>query len=102
MYAIVDFKGFQYKVAENETVRVPSLDEEVGSRVTLDRVLFVGGDEPQVGAPTIDGASVEAEVVGHGRGPKIVVGKFLRRRDHHRKNGHRQNFTEIKITKIGL
>ncbi len=100
MYAIVDFKGFQFKVAEDQTIRVPKCDEAVGATVVMDRVLFVGGDEVRVGSPTVDGTSVEAEVVSHGRGKKVLVGKFLRRRDYHRKNGHRQDFTELKITKI--
>lgn len=100
MYAIVDVKGFQYKVAANELVRVPLLDAEVGQAVTLDRVLMIGGGEPKIGAPTVAGSAVEAEVVRHGRHKKVIVGKFMRRRDYHRKKGHRQDFTELRIKKI--
>ena len=100
MYAIVDFKGFQFKVAENDVIRVPSLEDEVGAKVVLENVLFLGGPEPKVGTPTVEGTQVEAEVVGHGRGPKVVVGKFKRRRDYHRKKGHRQNYTDLRINRI--
>ncbi len=100
MYAIVDFKGFQFKVAEDEVVRVPTLDHEVGAKLVLDRVLLVGGPDAKIGTPTVDGAQVDAEVVAHGRGKKILVGKFKRRRDYKRKKGHRQGYTDIRITKI--
>jgi large subunit ribosomal protein L21 len=100
MYAIVSFKGFQYRVAEDQVVRVPSIDHEVGDKVVMEDVLFIGGSEPRVGAPTVPGSQVEGEVVSHGRGKKVIVGKFMRRRDYHRKNGHRQNYTEVRITKI--
>ena len=100
MYAIVDFKGFQYRMAKDDVVRVPTLDAEPGDKVVIDRVLFVGGGDVKVGTPVVEGVKVEAEVVGHGRGPKVLVGKFIKRRDYHRKNGHRQNYTDIKITNI--
>ncbi len=100
MYAIVDFKGFQFKVTEDEVVRVPTVDHAVGEAVTLERVLMIGGPEVKVGTPTVPGASVSAEIVAHGRGRKVLVGKFKRRRDYHRKKGHRQGYTDIRITKI--
>jgi large subunit ribosomal protein L21 len=100
MYAIVDFKGFQFRVAQDEVVRVPLLDLEPGEKVVIDRVLFLGGTTAKVGTPTVDGSQVEAEVVAHGRDKKVLVGKFIRRRDYHRKNGHRQGYTDIKINKI--
>jgi large subunit ribosomal protein L21 len=100
MYAIVDFLGVQVRVAENETVRVPLVDRSVGETFTLDRVLFVGGSSPKVGTPTVKGVKVEAEVVAHGRGKKVIVGKFMRRKDYHRKNGHRQSYTDLRIVKI--
>ena len=100
MYAIVDFKGFQFKVAKDDVVRVPSLDAEVGDTIQMDRVLLLGGEDTQVGTPTVDGSAVEAEVLGHGRGEKVLVGKFKRRLGYHRKNGHRQNYTEVRIKNI--
>jgi len=68
--------------------------------VTLDRVLMIGGGETKVGAPTVSGSAVEAEVLSHGRHKKVLVGKFMRRRDYHRKKGHRQYYTELRIKKI--
>jgi large subunit ribosomal protein L21 len=100
VYAIIDFKGFQYKVVENEVLRVPLVDAQVGERLVIDRVLLVGGDGARVGTPVVDACRVEAEVLGHGRGAKVVVGKFKRHRDYHRKKGHRQDYTELKITRI--
>jgi len=100
MYAIVDVQGVQVRVAENETVRVPLLDRAVGESIVLDRVLYVGGAQPKVGRPVVEGARVEAEVAAHGRGKKVIVGKFMRRKDYHRKNGHRQSYTDLKIVRI--
>lgn len=100
MYAIVDFKGFQFKVAKDEVVRVPRLDLEPGDKVVMDRVLFLAGPDGKVGTPTVEGSQVEAEVLEHGRHKKVLVGKFTRRRDYHRKNGHRQGYTDVKINAI--
>ena len=100
MYAIVDVKGFQFRAEPGGVLRVPSLDDEVGATVVLDRVLMLGGTETRVGNPLIEGSRIEAEVLAHGRGRKVLVGKFKRRRDYHRKKGHRQGYTEIRITRI--
>lgn len=100
MYAIVDFKGFQFRVAKDQVVRVPRLDMDPGEKVVMDRVLFLGGTDSKVGTPVIEGTQVEGEVVEHGRHKKILVGKFNRRRDYHRKNGHRQDYTDVKIKTI--
>ena len=73
---------------------------EAGEKVTFDQVLVVGGDDLKVGAPTVDGASVEASVVKEGRGKKVIVYKYKRKTGYHKKNGHRQAFTQVKIEKI--
>ena len=102
MYAVVKIKNQQYRVSPDLTIQVPWHDEtEVGATLTFDEVLMVSdGDNVQVGSPTVDGASVAAEVLSHGRSRKIVVFKKKRRKNYRRKNGHRQQYTEIKITGI--
>ncbi|HEX8130918.1 MAG TPA: 50S ribosomal protein L21 [Pyrinomonadaceae bacterium] len=100
-YAIIRSGGKQFRVAEGETVRVPSLNEEAGKTVEFD-VLVVGGDnETRVGAPTVDGARVAGTIVEHGRGDKIIVFKMKRRKQYKRTQGHRQNYTAVKIDSIG-
>ena len=101
MFAIVQCKGFQYRVSPEETIRIPLSAAEPGSTLVLDRVLMVReGEDIRLGAPVLAGAKVEAEVLRHGRGPKILVGKYKRRKGYRRRNGHRQDFTEIRITSI--
>lgn len=101
MYAIVECKGFQYRVEPDQVLQIPLTDAEPGAKLTLDRVLLIGdGTSTKIGAPTVSGATVEAEVVRHGRGKKIIVGKFKKRKDFRRKKGHRQDFTEIRIGAI--
>ncbi|MCP4571900.1 MAG: 50S ribosomal protein L21 [bacterium] len=101
MYAVVKIKKQQYRVSPDLSLQVPLLDNEVGETVKFDEVLmFADGDEVKVGAPTVEGASVDAEIVSHGRSRKIVVFKKKRRKNYRRKNGHRQQYTEIKITGI--
>ena len=101
MYAVVDVAGSQIKVQEGDRIRVSRLLAETGETVTFDNVLLLGGDgETQIGAPKIDWAHVEASVLGHGRGKKVIVFKMKRRKGYRRKNGHRQPFTEIQIDKI--
>ena len=101
MYAVIRTGGKQYKVAENDVITVERLAADPGARVTIDQVLMVGGgDSLSVGKPFVDGASVEAEVVDQGRGPKIIVFKKRRRKNYRRRNGHRQDFTRLRITGI--
>lgn len=101
MYAVVDVAGSQIKVQEGDRIRVSRLSAEAGEKVTIDRVLLLGGNgETRVGAPQVEGASVEASVLGHGRAQKVVIFKKKRRKGYRRKNGHRQPYTEIKIDKI--
>lgn len=100
MYAIIETGGKQYRVEEGSKLRVATLDAEVGSTVALDKVLMLGGGELAVGAPYVENAKVSAEVLEHGRGEKIRVFKKWRRNDSRRMQGHRQNYTAIKITSI--
>lgn len=103
MFAIVDIAGFQEKVEKGMTLRVPSLDAAVSDTVSFDKVLLLSGEtgEPTIGAPYVSGASVQAKVISHGRGDKIVVRKFKRRKRYHKVlRGHRQGYTMIEITKV--
>jgi large subunit ribosomal protein L21 len=101
MYAIVKTGGKQYRVSPGQTVRVEKIDGSVGENVELGEVLLVGGgDETHVGQPRVEGASVAAEIVEQGRGKKIIVFKKKRRKGYHKKQGHRQAFTGLKITEI--
>ena len=102
MYAVIKTGGKQYRVAEGQKLRVEKLAGAAGDKVTFDEVLLVGGDAPKIGQPLVKGASVAAEIVGQDRGKKIVVFKFKRRKNYRRKNGHRQPYTELKITGISL
>ena len=101
MYAIIKTGGKQYRVAQGETLRVEKLDVEgENNTVKFDHVLLVGGDEVKVGTPMVEGASVDAEIVRQGRAKKIIVFKKKRRKGYHKKQGHRQAFTEVRITGI--
>ena len=100
MYAIIATGGKQYKVSEGDVIKVEKLDAEVGAKVTFDNVLLVGGDTVKVGTPTVDGATVEASVVSEGTGKKVIVYKYKRKTGYHKKNGHRQLFTQVKIDSI--
>ncbi|AFJ03305.1 LSU ribosomal protein L21p [Methylophaga frappieri] len=101
MYAIVATGGKQYRVKEGEKLRVEKLTAEAGDTVELDKVLLVGeGDSVKVGAPYLDGAKVTAKVAAQGRGDKVKIIKFRRRKHHRKQMGHRQAFTEIEITGI--
>ena len=102
MYAVIATGGKQYRVAEGDVVRVEKLDAEVGGTVTFDQVLAIGGDKKKikVGKPVIKDATVEAEVMAQDRAKKVIVYKYKPKRGYHRKNGHRQPYTEVKITAI--
>lgn len=101
MYAVIVTGGKQYKVAEGEYLRVEKLEAETGSTIEFDRVLLIGnGDDVTIGAPVVDGAKVTAEINSHGRGDKVRIIKFRRRKHHMKRQGHRQWYTEIKITGI--
>ncbi len=101
MYAVIVTGGKQYKVSEGDTIFVEKLDMEEGSSVTFDKVLIAGeGDDVKVGAPTVDGASVEAKVVKNGKAKKIYVFKMKRKKNERTKKGHRQPYTKVEIVKI--
>jgi|SRR5690606_19075004 large subunit ribosomal protein L21 len=101
MYAIFETGGKQYKVQEGDTLFVEKLPAPEGETVQFDKVLLVkDGDEIKVGTPVVDGASVQATVDEHGRGKKLTVFKYKPKKNYHRKQGHRQPYTKIKIEKI--
>jgi large subunit ribosomal protein L21 len=103
MYAIFEAKGKQFRAELEATLRLPSLDAEPGERVTFDHVLVAGrDDEIMVGRPALEGASVAAEVVRHGRGDKIIGYKMKRRKGYRKKQGHRQGFTDVRVVDIEL
>jgi large subunit ribosomal protein L21 len=101
MYAVVRTGGKQYRVAPGESLKVESIVADVGATVTLGEVLMVGeGADVRVGQPLLAGASVKATVVAHGRGEKLRIFKMRRRKHYQKHQGHRQNFTELKIDDI--
>ncbi|MBK7598573.1 MAG: 50S ribosomal protein L21 [Acidobacteria bacterium] len=102
-YAIIRTGGKQFKVSPGDVVRIPTLEEKnEGDSVEFTEVLASGdGKAVQIGSPTVDGARVIGTVVKNGRGPKIIVFKFKKRKQYKRKQGHRQNFTAVKIDSIG-
>lgn len=101
MYAVIKSGGKQYKVQEGWTVKLEKLPVEEGNEVVFDQVLMVGnGDDVTIGAPHVASAKVKAEVVAQGRHPKVKILKFKRRKHHMKRMGHRQYFTEVKITSI--
>jgi len=104
MYAVFRTGGKQFRAEPGSRIRIPSLDVEPGGAVIFDEVLLAGDGEEsvQVGTPTIDGASVKAEVLRHGRGPKVIVFKRKRRKGYRKKQGHRQDFTEIRVSEVAL
>ncbi len=102
MYAVITSGGKQFRVVEGQTLKVAKMTAEVGSSIDLDKVLMlVNGDDIKVGAPWLKGSKVTASIVSHGRHKKIHVVKFRRRKHHRKQMGHRQDYTEIKITQIG-
>ena len=101
MYAVIKTGGKQYRVAEGQMLQVEKLAGSPGDAITFDQVLMVGGDgKAKVGRPHVSGAKVKAEIVAQDRDKKIIVFKFRRRKNYRRKNGHRQPYTEVKITGI--
>ena len=102
MFAVIQTGGKQYRVAQGDRLRVEKLPGDVGAAVTFDKVLLVGGDSVKVGTPLVTGAKVSAEIVAQGRDKKVIVFKFRRRKNYRRKQGHRQPFTELKITGVSV
>ena len=101
MYAVVKTGGKQYRVCAGQKLKVEQIPAEVGAEVTLDQVLMVGeGESVKVGAPLVAGASVKATVVSHGRHDKVKIFKMRRRKHYQKHQGHRQNYTELRIEAI--
>ena len=102
MYAIIKTGGKQYKVAPGDVIRIEKLSAAEGETVSFDQVLMLAdGDKIQVGTPLLTGQTVAASVLRHGRGDKIRVIKFRRRKHYRKETGHRQDFTEVSITNVG-
>jgi large subunit ribosomal protein L21 len=101
MYAVICSGGKQYRVQEGDTLKLESLPGDVGSTINFDKILLVGeGDKVKLGRPYLDNCKVSATVVSNGRRKKIKIIKFRRRKHHEKWQGHRQNYTEVKITEI--
>jgi large subunit ribosomal protein L21 len=101
MYAVIKTGGKQYRVAAGDKLKVEKLAGDVGSDITLDKVLLVAdGDNVTIGAPLVAGATVQAKVVAHGKGDKVMIFKMRRRKHYRKTQGHRQNYTEIQIQQI--
>jgi len=101
MYAVVKTGGKQYRITPGEKLKVEQIPADVGAQVVLDQVLMVGeGENVRLGQPTVAGATVNATVVSHGRGEKVGIFKMRRRKHYQKHQGHRQNYTELKIDSI--
>ena len=100
MYAVIESGGKQHRVIEGETLKLEKIEVATGETVEFDKVLMVGGDTIKIGTPLLAGSKVTAEVIAHGRHKKIKIIKFNRRKHYRRETGHRQWFTEVKITAI--
>ncbi|MCB1841387.1 MAG: 50S ribosomal protein L21 [Halioglobus sp.] len=100
MYAVIESGGKQHRVVEGETLKLEKIDVPTGGSIEFDRVLLIGGDSVKIGTPLVAGGKVTAEVVAHGRHGKIKIVKFNRRKHYRRETGHRQWYTEVKITGI--
>ena len=100
MYAIIATGGKQYKVQEGDVIKVEKLGAEAGETVTFDQILVVSDKDVKVGTPTVAGATVSATVVAEGKAKKVIVYRYKRKSGYHKKNGHRQPFTQVKIETI--
>ena len=100
MYAVIRTGGKQYRVSEGSRLRVEKLPGSPGDTLEFDQVLMLGGEQVTLGKPLVDGAKVKAQIVAQGRAKKIIVFKIRRRKGYRRKAGHRQPFTEVRVTGI--
>lgn len=101
MYAVIETGGKQYKVSEGDVIYIEKLDVEAGAEVSFDNVLLIGeGSDVKVGAPLVDGVSVAAKVIKNDKAKKVVVYKYKPKKGYHKKQGHRQPYTKVEITKI--
>ena len=100
MYAVIEAGGKQHRVIEGETLKLEKIEAATGETVEFDQVLMIGGDDVKIGTPLVAGGKVTAEVVAQGRHKKVKIVKFNRRKHYRRETGHRQWYTEVKITGI--
>jgi large subunit ribosomal protein L21 len=101
MYAVIRTGGKQYRVSQGDTLQVETIDANAGDSIEFDQVLMVGeGEQVRIGTPLVEGSKVTATVRSHGRGDKVEIIKFRRRKHHMKRMGHRQNYTEVEITGI--
>ena len=102
MYALIEFAGKQFRVEEGSSIRVPHVEGKVGRKVAIENILYMDdGKNKTVGTPTVTGAKIDGEIISHGRDRKVVVFKFKRRKGYQKKNTHRQEYSILKIGKLG-
>ena len=102
MYALIEFAGKQFKVEEGSSIKVPYVDGKVGSKVAFEKIIYMDdGKNKVVGTPIVTGAKIHGEIVSHGRERKVVVFKFKRRKGYQKKNTHRQEYSILKVGKVG-
>jgi len=100
MYAVIKTGGKQYRVVAGEKLKVEQIPADIGQEIVLDQVLMLGGESVVVGSPLVAGAKVLAKVISQGRGEKVRIFKMRRRKHYQKRQGHRQNYTEIEISAI--
>ena len=101
MYAVIETGGKQYKVSKGDVIYIEKLDVEAGAKVSFDKVLLIGeGSDVKVGAPAVEGVSVSGKVIKNDKAKKVVVYKYKPKKGYHKKQGHRQPYTKVEITKI--
>ena len=101
MYALIEFAGKQFRVEEGNSIKVPYIDGKVGSKITIDKILYMDdGKNKTVGNPLVTGVKINGEIISHGRERKVVVFKFKRRKGYQKKNTHRQEYSMLKIGKL--
>ena len=102
MYALIEFAGKQFKVEEGSSIKVPYVDGKVGSKVNFEKVIYMDdGKNKMVGTPIVDGVKIDGKIISHGRERKVVVFKFKRRKGYQKKNTHRQEYSILKVGKVG-
>ena len=102
MYALIEFAGKQFKVEEGSSIKVPYVDGKVGSKVNFEKIIYMDdGKNKTVGTPIVAGVKIDGEIVSHGRERKVVVFKFKRRKGYQKKNTHRQEYSILKVGKVG-
>ena len=102
MYALIEFAGKQFRVEEGDSIKVPYIDGKVGSKVTIEKILYLDdGKNKTVGDPLVKGVKIDGKIESHGRGRKVVVFKFKRRKGYQKKNTHRQEYSMLKVGKLG-